>query len=359
MSIIQSDKEVLVRNKKISELTAYLKSILSDVLSETGLKNQQSLHAYLATRKAKYINLLNEVIPSAEHYIFLFIKGLKDDLKQEDINSAYKKFYDKVFLSNKAKKYLYIFYNRTYLREYENLSKNRPNINEATMWIGQNNADYGLLITPHFENGTWVNDKSKIRRFEKRYWSIGHILQTGLVIPNKKEIFKFANIDEYLKFFEHILVRNTASVYQKKIAECYSNYVKSAKNPENILLLIPEFRYGGQEYKHEYRLDFCIIDCETNNKIGFELSPWSSHGKLTGTKNKTQIEINTEASENFSKEMKKHKDYFRKHGIFSLIYTDEELANIEAIFMDIRKYLSPQKIDSALQFHIISEFFNN
>jgi len=163
----------------------------------------------------------------------------------------------------------------------------------------------------------------------------------------------------HLKFFEHVLVRNTASPYQKQIAALYTQYVKKSNAPEEILLLIPEFRYGGIASKHEYRLDFCIIDPETCNKIGFELSPWSTHGKLTGTKDKKQVQINAEASANFSKEMKKHKDYYKKYGIFSLVYTDTELADIQGVFSDIEKYLHPQKVASQLQLHVISEFFNS
>ncbi|MCW8449903.1 hypothetical protein [Legionella quinlivanii] len=219
-------------------------------------------------------------------YIFI-IKGLKTDLETEG-NTPYQQFYQNLSSSEISKKYLYIFFLRTYLREYENLSKCRPDTEEAIIWIGQNHADYGLLVTPRFRDGSWVNDNSEIRRFRKRYWSIGHILETGLVIPNKNDVFHFKTIEEYLKFFEHVLVRNTASTYQKRIATLYSQYVQASHNPEDTLLLIPEFRYGGMSSKHEYRLDFCIIDIESNNKIGFELSPWSTHGQLTGTKNKTQ-----------------------------------------------------------------------
>lgn len=351
------DPEKTARNKIISDLTAQLKEMLPQALKDTGASNEQSLHANLATRKAQYIDLMHEVIYSAEHYVSLFIKGLNADLKAEG-ETPYRKFYKNLYSSEVSKKYLYIFLHRTYLREFENLSKKRPNTDEATIWIGQNNADYGLLVAPYF-SGAWVNDKSEIRRFRRRYWSVGHILETGLVVPNRNETFTFSDVDEYLKFFEHILVRNTASPYQKQVAALYSQYVRASPIPEEILLLIPEFRYGGINTKHEYRLDFCIIDVETNNKIGFEFSPWSTHGKLTGTKTKKQSEINSEASANFSKEMKKHRDYFKKYGIFSLIFTDTELADIAAIFSDIEKYLQPQRVASELQLHIISEFFES
>lgn len=89
----------------------------------------------------------------------------------------------------------------------------------------------------------------------------------------------------------------------------------TSDNQLDIPLLIPELRYGGLAAKHEYRLDFTIVNPHTLSKVGFELSPWSTHGELTGTKAKSQKEINAEARANFEKEMRKLKAYFRKLGI--------------------------------------------
>lgn len=350
------DPEKTARNKKVSELTTELKTLLPSVLSATEAKNELSLHAYFATRKATYIDLKHEVISSAEQYISLFVEGLLADLP-DDAHNAYGKFYSRLIASDSAKKYLYIFLHRTYLREYENLVKCRPRTDDAAIWIGQNNANYGIFVTPRFRNGIWSNDNSEIRRFKPRYWSIGHVLQTGLVIPDVDERVTFSSIDEYLKFFEHVLVRHAASAYQRQIATLYSQFVRRSTTPEDVLLLLPELRYGGKEAKHEYRLDFCIIDTESGNKVGFELSPWSSHGALTGTKLKTQKQINEEGAANFDREMKKHKAYFRRHGIFTLIYSDSDLADISNVFSDIQKYLIPQKIAGNLQFCLLSHFF--
>ncbi len=166
--------------------------------------------------------------------------------------------------------------------------KKRPTVNEAELWIGQNNADFGLFISPRFKNGQWENDKSEIRHFKKRYWSIGHVLETGLVVPDKDEKITFNDVDAYLTFFKSVLVRSAGSKYQDEIAEMYAEYVRNAEKPEDVPLLIPEFRYDGREKKHKYRLDFTVINPDTMDKVGFELSPWSSHGRLTGTKDKTQ-----------------------------------------------------------------------
>jgi hypothetical protein len=151
-----------------------------------------------------------------------------------------------------------------------------------------------------------------------------------------------------------ILVQYTSFAIAKK----YCEFVKSSPSPLDVPLLIPELRYGGKEAKHEHRLDFTVIDPHTLAKIGFELSPWSTHGYLAGTKGKTQKEINEEARANFESEMKKLKAYFRKLGIPILVYTDHDLATLDAIFGEIADYLTPAKISKKLEFHAMEDFLS-
>jgi hypothetical protein len=178
------------------------------------------------------------------------------------------------------------------------------------------------------------------------------------VIPSKNATMPFSDVEAYLQFFEHVLVRSAKSKHQDGLAARYCDYVRASAAPLEVPLLIPELRYEGREKKHKYRLDFCVIDPHTMQKTGFELSPWSSHGELTGTKGKTQIAINAEAKENFEKEMKKHKDYYRKHGIFALICTDADLAAIETVFSDIEDCLESKSVMTQLNFHLLSNFFS-
>ncbi|PFP29838.1 hypothetical protein COJ96_09140 [Bacillus sp. AFS073361] len=254
--------------------------------------------------------------------------------------------------------YAFTFLERTYMRNYTALSKKRPKVEEATMWIGQENATYGILVTPRFSNGNWENDVSEIRHFKKKYWTIGHVLETGLVVPFENEKIEFPDIEQYLKFFKNVLVRGSGSQYELEIASKYCDLVRNSDEPEEIPLLIPEFRYGGLARKHEYRLDFTIIDPNTLNKYGFELSPWSTHGYLSGTKGKLQKEINAIALGNFEKEMKKLKDYFREFEIYALIYTDSDLANIETVFSDMKKYLNPFETQEQLKLHVLDDFLS-
>ena len=346
------------RNKRIAEYKLQLRALLPQVLKETGVADELSFNAKIGGKSGEFIDLKNEVITSPDHYADLWLQGFRAHLSTTGFRTSFDDLYDLINKSKAAQEYLLLFLQRSYLNHYEELFKSRPEIDQSEWWMGQNNAHYGLLVTPRFRNGKWENDKSEIRHFKPRYWSIGHVLHTGLVLPNKNTFQTFDTVDAYLNFFENVLVRHSGSQYQIQIAERYSAYVRTSLNPEEVPLLLPELRYAGLESKHKYRLDFCVIDPFTLSKVGFELSPASSHASVTGAKGKTQKQINDEVAAAFDKEMKKHKDFFRHLGIFTMIYTDADIKDIDAVFSDIKKYLEPATAPKQLNFHILNNFFD-
>lgn len=353
------DPEKTARNKIDKEITQKLKSMLPEVLKATGFDSEYSLHGKIGGKFDSYIDIKNAVINSSEHFISLWLQGYQNKIDQECIGWSEKATYKLLQENSIFKDYLFLFLKRVYIRHYEALSKKKPSIEESEVWIGQENASYGILVTPRFRNGCWENDKSEIRNFGPKYWSIGHILKTGLLIPDSADKIEFKTIEEYLTFFKNVIVRNSGSQYEREIAEYYSDFVLKSDNPNDIPLLIPEFRYDGLAKEHKYRLDFTIIESRELNKIGFELSPWSSHGRLKKIKQMTQKDVNKMASGNFDKEMRKHKDYFKRYGLFVLIYTDSDLINCKNIFEDMKKYLLPKSTETQLKFYILDDFFNN
>jgi len=351
------DPEKTARNRIINALTKQLRLLLPKVLSETGIRSEYSLHGIYGSKFADYIDIKNEVVHSPEHFIALYLEGFQKKAEASGPDASHPHNLERLRRSPNLQEYLFIFLKRTYLRNLEALSKKRPSVVEAVVWIGQNNADYGLLVTPRFNRrtGQWENDKSEIRHFSPLYWSIGHVLETGLVIPGRDEIIKFGSPEEYLNFFLNVIVRNSGSRYEYALANTYREYALSTPEPYRVPLLIPEFRYDGFSATHKYRLDFTIIDPYELTKIGFELSPWSTHGYLSKVKGLTQSEINKMAQDNFEREMKKHKDFFRKYGIFVLIYTDSDLANLAQVFADMKRSLESKSRGIQLRFHIIHD----
>lgn len=354
------DPAKTLRNQHIAVLTDQIDNLKTEVLVLTGFKNELSLNATYGGKYAEYIDIKNAVTDTPEQFIALYFQGFLRILEDLGMfarsgNRYYDAFYH-IKKHQKVQDWLRLFLTRTFLRNYDALSKARPRVEEAEIWTGQNNASYGILVTPRFEDGEWENDKSEIRHFKPKYWTIGHIIETGFVIPDEHDKIEFDEVEDYLSFFRNTLVRNSGSGHEREIAGRYCQFVRGSKYPLDIPLLIPELRYGGKDVKHEHRLDFTIIDPHTLSKIGFELSPWSSHGAIAGTKGKSQKEINDEAKANFEKDMKKIKAYFRKLGIPVMVYTDADLANYDVLFGEFEKYLSPVKAHKQLEFHAMEDF---
>lgn len=332
------------RNKQIRLLKDKINELVPEVLRITGFGDVSSLNATYGGKMQEYVNVKFNTFTDAENFIAQYIQGFINKVESipitERIFSPYYKALKYVQDNKVVKEWLLIFLERTFLKNYELYTRIKPeNESEALIWIGQECASYGIGITPRFANDQWENDKSEIRSFDKKYFSIGHILKTGLLIPNENEIINFNTAEDYLIFFKSVIVRLSKSVHEKEIAERYCNYVREKEYNEDIPLLIPEFRYNGIEKAHKYRLDFCILDYTNSTKVGFELSPWSTHGELKSTKDKTQKIINEEAQNNYYKEITKYKNYFIKYGITVLAYTDQDLENPDVIFEDIKKYL--------------------
>jgi len=348
------------RNRKIEEMKTRLRELLPDVLAETGVKKEASLNAVIGGKAADFIDLHHEVILSEDAYVNLYMQGFKASLSPPGpFENNHRRNFEIIKSSKAAQEYFMLFLRRSYLKHYDELVRVRPHLEEAEIWIGQNHAEYGLLVTPRFnkKKATWENDRSEIRHFPKLYWTIGHILESGLVVHGDPDKIVFPDVEAYLTFFKNVLVRASASPHEKKIAQLYVDFVRASADPEKVPLLIPEFRFEGREAKHKYRLDFTIIDPFTMDKVGYELSPWSTHGYLAKLKGLTQVKINEMAKDNFEKEMEKHRSFFEKHDIFALIYTDKQLAKIEDVFKNMSRYLTPNDKVKQLDFDLMESFF--
>jgi len=352
------DPEVTYHNREADKLSEYLKTLEPEVVRLSGRDCIASVHAAYGGKHDEFIDIKNAVISTPQEFVALWLDGYMQRLREVSSGSAIVNSFKLLQEHDVIQKYVFAFLERTYHRHFRSLSKERPKDEEAFYWIGQERAAYGLFITPRFRRGNWENDKSEIRHFRKHYWTIGHILQTGLVVPFKEEVIKFNDVEQYLTFFKNVLVRLSGSPHEMAIAEKYCAFVRAAQDPEIVPLLIPEIRYGGIEKNHEYRLDFCVIRQDLNQKIGFELSPWSTHGYLSGLKGKTQAEINELAKGNFQDEMGKVKNFFRHLGIVVLIFTDQDLANSDKVFEEIARFLEKDSVTTQLKLSVIEDFKN-
>ncbi len=348
------DPDKTARNRIVAAIKEERRLLLPQVLKDTGFSSEASLNATIGSKHDEFFDLKHDVIESHDAFIMQWLKGFKEAAKMPGSCQDMMR-YLKRYKSFKA--YLLLFLRGSYLKHYDELAKLRPHVSESILWIGQQNANYGLAVTPRFIDGEWENDKSEIRAFEWGYWTIGHVMETGLVIPGRNKRFRFSDVEQYLVFFTDTLVRNSGSQHEYEIAELYAEFVRYADDPLRVPLMIPEYRYGGLAKKHLYRLDFLVINPYTMDKVGIELSPWSTHGYLRKIAGLTQKEVNAMAQDNFEQEMEKHRTFFKKKNVFVLIYTDKNLKNCGKLFDDdIAPLLMPEKPQSAISFQIMEEF---
>jgi hypothetical protein len=358
------DPQKTARNKRVAEMRDVLDSLLLEVLEFTGVRDLQSLNAKIGGKFEVLMKVKERCIPSSEEFVSLYMDGLKRailmqpvHLRQNDAEYRLGKWYQD---SESFRQYMETFLERSFLKHYDEYARVKPAGEDASCWIGQNNAHYGLFITPRFNRAKseWENDKSEIRKFKRDYFTIGHVLETGLVLPDQDMVVPFGGVNDYLTFFRATLVRGAGSEHQDAVAERYANFVTNTDEPLKVPLLIPELRFLGKEMKHEHRLDFCVIDPYSLRKIGFELSPWSSHGQLIGTKTKKVKDVNEEAKGNYEKDIRKCEAYFDKYDIHVTVFTDADLADPDQLFRKIARYLEPEKLQTQLLIHSREQLLN-
>lgn len=350
------DPNVTARNKTIDLMTAELKTLQPKVFPEVDRQSESSLNAYIGSKADEFIDLKHEIITTPEHYIHCWLSGMEKASESGFGDVEIKKHLQDPKNIN-FKKYVFIFLKRSFLRHYNELYKKRPELDHSSLWFGVNDAHYGLFVTPRWNGADWENDRSEIRAVKFKYWTIGHILHAGLCIPDENDKYEFSKLEDYLDFFK-AQIRLTKSRYQIEIANRYIEYVRGSDRPLDVPLLIPELRYDGSGRKHVYRLDFMVINPFTMEKIGFEISPWSTHGQLSG-KHKTLIELNDEARGNFEKEMKKIRDYFKKFSVPIFHFSDTDLVDLGNVWNEIMDYLDPGSPPKQLEMSLFANYFGN
>lgn len=357
------DPNKTARNHMINGLKEKRRELQQDVFKELkyfeGGKycNESSLNAFIGSKTDEYLKLHDDVIKSHTEYVSRWLSGLKKAAttsKISGVDQRHVRVYSLVTGNYpNFKKYLSNLLQSSFLKHYDEHYKTKPKLDESAYWFGNNDDEFGLLVTPRFVSGQWENDKSEIRHFKHPYWTLSHVMETGLCYMGENKLRTFTKLEDYLQFFRD-LVRRTKSQYQLEIADRYIDYVSNHERPLSIPILIPELRYDPFKNKHEHRLDFLIINPWSMEKSGFEFSPWSSHGELKVAK-RTLAEYNKDAQESFEKEMRKHKKYWRRYGVSYIVYTDGDLADISAIWNEMRSHLENNEETEQLELALLNE----
>ncbi|MEO4005822.1 hypothetical protein [Flavobacterium sp. CAU 1735] len=351
MKVIDSDHFEKIENDINAELIKRQEIVLKEYCEiKGGTFSVHSLHGTIGLNKAANLDLVHGMWPTYEDYIASWLSGLKDL-----IASGRNSMMQKIFKVKEIREYILLFLERDFYRHYKIRVKQKPQENLWSIWFGNSTLTWGLLIAPRFWDGVWYNKPARIRKVDFEYWTVGQILKTGLVDPENDKLYKFRDLAVFMNFYESILKRVSNSIYEKAIFDFYKDYINSSADPLSEPFLIPEFRYDGLTKKHKYRLDFTILNCHTGERIGFELSPQSTHMAVSGIKSKTQIEMNEDLSKRWAHEMTKRNEYFQQYGITTITFTDEQLKDMEHCFGIMKYYLSKRKPEKKSVDELISE----
>lgn len=352
MNVVNIDRKYL-ESKEIT-MTARLKSLQDKALMRfeeiTGRNSIHSFHAMMGSNNNTYVDSVNSVFLDPNDFISRWLEGLTEKVKQRakektlkprvnfGVNREY--FLMHALQDTILREYLFLFLARNFYRNFKERIRSKPDESLWSIWFGGGNLVWGLLISPEMRNDDWAIDKSEIRRSDFNFWTIRHVMKTGLIDPESKEPIKFNKPDDFIQFYRSVLKRVSNSLYEKAIAERYIEYLKKSLAPYEVPFLIPELRYAGKESKHKYRLDYTILNPYTMELVGFEISPASTHMSVPKIRDVKKVDMNRDLSEQWKKEMDKRNDYFSKFGITTITFTDEDLKDIDACFDIIAKYLS-------------------
>lgn len=257
------------------------------------------------------------------------------------------RYNDKVLLEllqdEDFKEYFAVYLEHYFEKHRKVLSKIKPKNEMYELWFGENNHCYGLMITPTFRDVSWSeieqweNDKSEIRKVGFRYWSVAHILKTGVIDKNTNELIRFDNIEMLIEFYYKNFYLTAQSEYEKEIMLRYFDVLRNNTNYNDIAFLIPELRFKKDKL-HKYRLDFTIASAEEPNRnIGFEISPNIGHAHKSDIDKKTIQEIKQDQIELWNKEMGKRNDFAEKFDLHIKTFVQNELRDIDSCFEVIKK----------------------
>ncbi len=346
--------------KQIDDLTADLEQARKAAMRQAGfsafgIKEVASFHGTIGGKNNEYVDSIRQVFLSPEQFIAEWKDGALAKASEKDAHElkTYGRRYQNSTVHNIVRMlknpvigpYIDMFLERNFYRQYHARVRAKPEDALWEIWFGAKNQEYGLFITPRFKDGAWENDVSEIRRVTFEYWTIGHVLQSGFLIPDKDQQYETSTLNELFQLYQHVFIRSTGSVHSAAFAKKYEEYVQAHDDPDSLPFLIPEFRYEGATGPHKYRLDFTILSATRNLKVGIELSPWSTHGIVKGKKKLRksggEAAIEKERIKKWESETQKRNAYFNKFGITTLTFTDTELADVDKAFAQVEPYLSP------------------
>lgn len=301
-----------------------------------------SLHGKIGGKNNIYTDCVNNTFVNFQDFYAAWLKGFNDQCETYNAYPDYGGSRSDLLLllsDPDILEYTKLFLERNFIKNYWARVRNKPTESLWKIWFGDQLV-YGLLIAPTVcLDGTIRTDRSEIRRADYNYWTIGHVMNTGLYDPEDDKFYKFDTVEGFVSFYVDIIKRLSKSPYEKEIFKRYAIYLNQSADIMSEPFLIPEFRYEGLARKCKYRVDFTVLNPYTFRFVGFELSPASSHMSVSGIKDKKLYEVNEALKVAWEKEMHKRNDYLQQYGLSLITFTDSDLQDIDACFAKMKEVL--------------------
>lgn len=352
----------MTKSKYIDELTKCLKKdevyVVEkyDELRQSEGNNSkhglQSLRNTIGSKNNTFIDSVHMQFENFDDYLRSWCEGLEKCYGNHIVYGTTSQRYIvfELLKDEKCKQYIRTYLERSYYQNIVSFQREKPEEKFWEVWFGKNTNPWGLLIAPTKRNNKWENDVSEIRHAKFQYWTVGHILATGLINAKDDSIVSFPTVSAFMDFYSCTLANESSSNYEKDIMKEYLEYLCKSKDVETEPLLIPEFRFGGSDFFHRHRMDFAIFNIYVRNYIGIELSPSYTHMNSRLIKDEV---INGGLTRLWGKEMNKRNNYFLRYDMPTITFTDTQLRNIKECFLTIQHYLQlrgkPQVDDDILR----------
>lgn len=348
----QKDKELTTILNKISDKAVEIYTKLSVESNAPEKNNVCSLNASINVKICEACKIKNHKYVNKYEFIQTYYERLEEDQQYEkgNINRIIYEF-SKCEI---GKKYIDVFLERYYYRHENTLKRTKVKDESQEIWFGDNKHRFGLLIAPVYrgdykgENKKWENDKSEIRKAQFSYYTIEHILATGIVSYNNCALINLRKIEEITDFCKEEFYKNSNSIYEKRIWEKYFKLLQNIKKEDygKISFLIPELRYNNED-KHKYRVDFAVFDVERGN-YGYELSPLN-HAITPNIESKTYLEIINCEKDKYHREHSKVNEMMEKYSMQIKTYSYEMLQDISKCFNEMLLHILTEDLYKKLQ----------
>ncbi len=292
----------------------------------------QSLKGTIGCNNNVFADCVNNTFDTFDDFYAQWLIGLCNKYGNKyhyGLNHRIRNINLELMKDEKCKLYIQIFLERNFYRNLNERMRYKPPKELWNIWFGDNSLCYELLLYPTYRFGKWENDVSEIRRADYNYWTIDHVLKMGLIQCENNKKYTFLGLKDIFEFYNNF-IEHSKSKYEKEIIKKYLDYLKKV-NRTDIPFLIPEFRFSS-EYYHKYRIDFVILNSFSQEMIGFELSPSSSHMKIDNISSKTSKMINSELNNKWNKEIDKRNTFRDAYKIDIITFSDKDLVNIDKCF---------------------------